>query len=78
MSTEISISQFKSRCLEIIGQLQNSQELIVITKRQKPIATVQSLHNSAKTSIFGLFKDKAKIKADIVNPINENWSSANE
>jgi len=74
MTKEIAISQFKSHCLEIINKLQISGESFVITKRHKAVAKVESINQPSKTSIFGILKDKAEIKDDIINPINENWS----
>ena len=75
MTKEISISQFKAHCLEIINNLQNNAESVVITKRHKPVAKIESFQKLSKTSIFGIFKDKAEIKGDIVVSLNENWSS---
>ena len=75
MTKEISISQFKAHCLEIINNLQNNAESVVITKRHKPVAKMESFQKLSKTSIFGIFKDKAEIKEDIVVSLNENWSS---
>ena len=74
MSTKIAISQFKSHCLEIIAKLQNDQQPIIITKRDKPIAKVVSLHSN-QLSLFGMLKNKAEIKTDILEPIEEKWDS---
>ena len=74
MSTEIAISQFKAHCLEIIEKLQTNHELVIITKRDKPVATITAFNKEDKVSILGLLKDKAKIKSDVISPINENWS----
>lgn len=73
MTREITISQFKAHCLEIINKLQNN-ESIIITRRHKAVARVESINSSSKTCIFGMLKDKAKIKDDIIKPINEKWS----
>ena len=75
MSTEVSISHFKSHCLEIIKDLQISHKSLIITNRNKPVAKIQPFGESEKISIFGIFKDKAKIQGDIIAPINENWSA---
>jgi antitoxin (DNA-binding transcriptional repressor) of toxin-antitoxin stability system len=74
MTKEIAISQFKTHCLEIIDKLQVTHEPIIITKRDKPVATITAFEEPAKASIFGLLKDKAKIKGNIVKPIAEKWS----
>jgi prevent-host-death family protein len=77
MTKKIAISKFKSRCLEIIEKLQTDHQSIVITKRDKPIATVVPFDNK-KISLFGMLKDKAKIKGDITEAINERWEAENE
>ena len=72
MTITIAISQFKSQCLEIIDKLQNNQETIIITKRDKPIAKVEAIMTKPNLSLFGILKNKAEIKGDILEPINEN------
>lgn len=74
MSKKIAISEFKAHCLQIIDKLQINHESIVITKRDKPVATIMSFDAPVKSSMFGLLKDKAKIKRDIIKPISEKWS----
>jgi hypothetical protein len=32
------------------------------------------IHLSLESSIFGLLKDKAEIKGDIIEALDENWS----
>lgn len=74
MSQKIAISQFKSHCLEILSNLNKSKSSIIITKRNKPIATV-SPFSSKKESLFGMLKNKAEIKDDIISPIDEEWEA---
>ena len=78
MSIEISVSDFKTHCLEIINNLQFKQQQIIITKRDKVVAKLEAVDSEASVSIFGMMKNKAKIKADIVKPINEKWSAEND
>jgi prevent-host-death family protein len=78
MSTVIAISQFKSHCLEIIEKLQSNKQSIIITKRNKPIAKVESIMDSSKISLFGLLKGKAEIKCDILESIEEKWDAEYE
>jgi antitoxin (DNA-binding transcriptional repressor) of toxin-antitoxin stability system len=77
MSTKIAISYFKSHCLEIIENLQDSQQSIIITKRDKPIAKLLPL-DTTKTSLFGILKNRADIKADILKPCEEKWDAEHE
>jgi prevent-host-death family protein len=80
MTTTIGISQFKAHCLEIIDQLQRDQKEIIITKREKPVAKVISLKKLEEeiNSIFGMLRDKAEIKSDLIEAIDEEWSAENE
>lgn len=77
MSTKIAISQFKSHCLEIIKKLQISEESVIITKRDKPIAKVVPVDRT-KVSLFGMLKNKAEIKADILEQVDEKWDAEYE
>jgi len=78
MTTKIAISQFKSHCLEIIDKLQTNKESIIITKRDKPIAKVEAITTISKISLFGLLRNKAEIKGDIIDSINEKWDATHE
>lgn len=71
---EVAISEFKSHCLEILNNLEKSQSSIIITKRNKPIATV-SAFSKTQPSLFGMLKNKAEIKGDIVSSLNEEWEA---
>lgn len=77
MSTKIAISYFKAHCLKIIEKLQSDGQSIIITKRDKEIAELLPL-NKKSASLFGILKNKADIKSDIVEPINEKWSAEYE
>jgi prevent-host-death family protein len=74
MNDKVAISQFKARCLEMIEKLQADQQPIIITKRDKPIAKVVPF-DSKKTSLFGMLKNKAEIKGDIIAMIDEKWDA---
>jgi len=75
MSKRVAISEFKSHCLEILKNLEKSKTSIIITKRNKPIATVSSFQNK-KGSIFGMMKNKGEIKGDIISSIGEEWEAS--
>jgi antitoxin (DNA-binding transcriptional repressor) of toxin-antitoxin stability system len=77
MSTKIAISQFKSHCLEIIEKLQTNGQSVIITKRDKAVAKVLPIDNK-KVSLFGMLKNKAEIKANILEPIDEKWNAEHE
>lgn len=68
MAKKIAISEFKSHCLEILKNLEKTKSSIVITKRNKPIATVSAFYEK-KNSIFGMLKSKGEIKGDVISSI---------
>ncbi len=72
MYKKVAISKFKAHCLQIIDNLQSDHQPIVITKRDKPIARLMPL-DSEKISLFGMLRNKAEIKGDIIAPIEEEW-----
>ena len=74
MTIKVAISKFKSHCLEIIDNLQSNGQPIIITKRDKQIAKLEAI-NKSKVSLFGMLKDKAEIKGDILEPIEESWDA---
>ena len=75
MTIKIAISQFKSHCLAIIEKLQTDKESIIITKRDRKVAQILPI-NTKKISLFGMLKNKAEIKADILEPVEEKWNAA--
>jgi len=77
MSIRIAISQFKSHCLEIIEKLQTDHQPIIITKRDKPVARIVPFEVT-KTSLFGMLKNKAEIKGNILDQIDEKWDAENK
>lgn len=74
MKKEVAITEFKSHCLEILNNLEQTQSSIIITKRNKPIATVSPFSKSTP-SIFGIFKNQIEIKGDIISPIDDEWEA---
>jgi len=75
MLNRVAISEFKSHCLEILANLEKSKTSIIITKRNKPIATVSSFHKK-KDSILGMMKNKGEVKGDIISSIDEEWEAS--
>lgn len=74
-NNSISVSDFKTHCLEIITKLKKP---IMITKHDKPVARLEPLGNNSNSSLFGSMKERAKIKKDIVKSLDEKWSCEDE
>ena len=75
MAKEISISEFKDKCLKLMEDLSKDNKDFIITKRGKAIAKVIPIKEEEEINFFGLLKGKAVIKGDIVNSLNEEWDA---
>ena len=76
MENKITISYFKTHCLKIFDDIQKTHQTITVTKRDKPIAKIEPI-NHKSSSLFGLFKNKAEIKSDIIS-IDDKWDAEHE
>jgi prevent-host-death family protein len=66
----IAVSEFKSRCLELLERSRRRGEEFVITKRGEPIARVVPIQTRA-APLRGSMKGRLEIVGDIVNV---DWS----
>ena len=62
-------TEFKARALEIINRVSETGEVITVTKRGKPIVTVQQARSQKPRLVLGGLKHMGKILGDIVSPI---------
>ena len=75
---EVSISQFKAKCLRLLEQVRKTRKPLRVTKFGKPVADiVPAAVTVDRASWFGSMKDSGKILGDIVSPANdpEEWES---
>jgi prevent-host-death family protein len=67
---EISVSEFKAKCLSLLEQVDKTKAPIRLTKRGKPIADVVPVSpEAADRDWLGFMSDRIKITGDIVSPI---------
>ena len=64
---EISISEFKKHCLQLIEEAKNKNITYTITKRKTPMVNVSPVIPSKRKSFFGCAKNAISIKGDIIN-----------
>lgn len=69
----IGAGAFKTKCLAVLDEVQETGEEILVTKRGKPVAKLVPLAETRPESLFGALKGKLKIVGDIVSPIVEPW-----
>jgi prevent-host-death family protein len=66
---EISISEFKAKCLALVEQVRKTKKPIRITKFGKPVAdVVPSEKQEERGNWLGCMKGKMEITGDIVSP----------
>ena len=66
--------EFKTKCLHLLDEVQQSRKPIVITKRGKPVARLVPLEEE-KPVIFGRMRGTGVILGDIISPIDERWDA---
>ena len=68
---EVAISEFKTKCLAILDEVQKTKDPIRVTRRGKPVAEVIPPSAIAPKNWMGSMKGKMKIVGDIVSPASD-------
>lgn len=68
----IGAGQFKTHCLQLIDQVNQSRKPLIITKHGKPLAKLSPFDENPP-SLFGCMKGTVIIKGDIVEGTGEIW-----
>jgi prevent-host-death family protein len=67
---EISVSEFKAKCLAIIERVRKTKKAVLITRHGKPVAELMPPSPTAKgRNWIGSMEGKIKITGDIVSPV---------
>lgn len=67
---EVSISEFKAKCLAIIERVRKTKKPVRITRHGKPVAELMPPLPTAKDRDWiGSMEGKIKITGDIVSPV---------
>jgi prevent-host-death family protein len=72
----MGISQFKSHALKILDQVAKTQEIIIITKRGKPLAQITPYRTSGITPKPGRLSDALVFEKDVISPLGEEMWDA--
>ena len=72
----MGISQFKSHALRILDKVAKTKEIIVITRRGKPLAQIVPYRDSSSNHIPGKLADALVFEKDIVSPLGEEMWDA--
>lgn len=71
---EISASEFKAHCLEILDRVRDHKDPIIITKRGKPVARLLPFQEGEPEQILGCLAGSGRTVGDIVSPVEGLWS----
>ena len=63
----VTATEFKAKCLALLDEVDESGTAITITKRGKPVATLQPVKKRPWKSPEGAWIGKVEIVGDIVN-----------
>ncbi len=74
---KIPAGQFKTQCLKIMDELQQTHEEVTVTKHGKPVAKLVpfSPEGDSKRPILGFLKGSVRIHADIVSRLEDKWDA---
>ncbi|MBW2163500.1 MAG: type II toxin-antitoxin system Phd/YefM family antitoxin [Deltaproteobacteria bacterium] len=72
----MGISQFKSHALKILDQVAKTQEIIIITKRGKPLAQIAPYRTSDINPKSGRLSDTLVFEKDVISPLGEEMWDA--
>jgi len=69
---EVSISEFKAKCLSLLEQVNKTKSTLRVTRRGKPIADViPASPKSEPKRWIGSMSDRIELSGDIVSPVIE-------
>ena len=72
----ISVSEFKAKALSILDHVSKTGEVVILTKRGKPIAKVSAYGEFEKPKPGGL-EGTILYEGDIVSPLGDgDWDAA--
>jgi prevent-host-death family protein len=73
---EITVTQFKAKCLGVIEKVQKEKSRVTITRHGRPAAELVPISSSPPGALFGRSKDSTVISGDILNT-QESWDAEN-
>ena len=66
---DISISEFKAKCLGLVEEVHKTRQPLRITRHGRPMAELVPAGPDRKRKFLGAMEGTAKIVGDIVSPI---------
>ncbi len=74
---EISISEFKAKCLALLERVRRTKQPILVTRFGKPVAEVVPPSPAERETWLGSMADVIEIVGDVVSPVIEqgDWEA---
>ena len=72
---QISAGVFKAKCLKLMDDVQLRKDMIIITKRGKPVAKLIAF-DEMPLSLYGCMAGSVETVGDIVEGTGEKWDAA--
>lgn len=71
---EITVTQFKAKCLRLIERVESGGETVVITRHGRAAAQLVPVGGGGGRPLFGRSKSRTQIKGDIF-ATGERWNA---
>ncbi len=72
--TQVTASDFKTRCLELMDTVRDRRETIIITKRGAPVAKLVPVEEKRPNAV-GSMKGTVLWYGDLISPIDVEWDA---
>jgi prevent-host-death family protein len=63
----VILSTFKAQCIALLREAQRNNEPILVTRRGRPLAHIEPMHEPVPVRRFGRQRGRMRIKGDIVH-----------
>jgi prevent-host-death family protein len=70
----MAAGSFKVHCLAVMDEVQAKREVVVITKRGRPVAKLVPA-SEGTDEIYNFLRGKGSVTGDIISPVIEDWGS---
>jgi prevent-host-death family protein len=68
----MTISDFKTHCLQVLGRVARTKETVVVTKRGKPLVELVPFRHNDESPAPGRLSETLVFENDIVSPLGES------
>ncbi|MEZ4267704.1 MAG: type II toxin-antitoxin system prevent-host-death family antitoxin [Myxococcota bacterium] len=72
---EVTATELKLRCGQLLADLAESGEPIIVTKRGRAVAKLVPVAPEAALPYFGFAKGAVRVHGDIMSPIEAPWEA---